>query len=145
MTAGADSIDGVGLAAARRDRRTVLRRAQQARRWASTCALFPGERFGQGVAPSHDLLALHHAGGLVGALAGSLAAGGALAGSFVFDVDDGEPRELDDGVVGREVAAGLGGLAALVVQGFDAYLELWRQPGLRRPVVDSVADGTLAA
>jgi hypothetical protein len=59
-----------------------------------------------------------------------LAAGEALAGSFVLDVDDGEPEQLDGGVVGRVVAAGLGDLAELVVQGLDAYLELLRQPGL---------------
>ena len=64
------------------------------------------------------------------ALAVLAAAGLALAGSLVFDVDDGEPEQLDDGVVGREVAAGLGDFPELVVQGLDAYLELSRQPGL---------------
>jgi hypothetical protein len=72
--------------------------------------------------PSHDALALDHAGGLVRPLAGLLAAGLALACSFVLDVDDREPEQLDDGVVGREVAAGLGDLAELVVQRLDAYL-----------------------
>jgi hypothetical protein len=40
------------------------------------------------------------AGGLVVALAVLLAAGEALAGALVLDVDDGEPEQLDDGVVG---------------------------------------------
>jgi hypothetical protein len=48
------------------------------------------------------------------------AAGGALARPFVLDVDDGEPEQLDDGVVAGEVAAGLGDLAELVVQALDA-------------------------
>ena len=52
---------------------------------------------------------------------GFLAAGGALAGSFVLDVDDGEPEQLDDGVVGREVVAGLGDLAELVVQRLESF------------------------
>jgi hypothetical protein len=91
-------------------------------------------------------LALGDAGGLVGALAGSLAAGGALAGPLVLDVVGGEPRELDGGVVGREVSAGLGGPAALVVQGFDAYLELWRRPGLWPAASPrGAAEGALAA
>jgi len=67
--------------------------------------------------------------GLVAALAGLGAAGRALAGPLVLDVDDREPQQLDDGVVAGEVAAGLGDLAQLVVQGLDAYLELSRQPG----------------
>jgi hypothetical protein len=86
--------------------------------------------FAEGLAPAHDALALDDPGGLVGPLAALLAAGFALAGSFVLDVDDGEPGQLDDGVVGREVAAGLGDLAELVVQRLDAYLELPRQPVL---------------
>jgi hypothetical protein len=51
-----------------------------------------------------------------------VAAGLALARSLVLDVDDGEPEQLDDGVVGREVAAGLGDLAELVGQALDGYL-----------------------
>jgi hypothetical protein len=82
------------------------------------------------LAPAHDVLALDEPGGLVRALAGVLPAGGALAGALVLDVDDGQPQELDDGVVAGEVAAGLGDLAELVVQALDAYLELRRQPGL---------------
>jgi hypothetical protein len=62
-------------------------------------------------------LSLDEALGLVVAFAVLLPAGLALAGALVFDVDDGEPQELDGGVVGREVAAGLGDLAELVVQG----------------------------
>jgi hypothetical protein len=42
-------------------------------------------------------------------------AGSALAGALVLDADDGEPRELDDGAVGREAAAGLGDLAEPVL------------------------------
>ena len=47
------------------------------------------------------MLAFDDAGGLVGPFAGLLAAGLALPGPFLVDVDDGEPQELDDGVVGR--------------------------------------------
>ena len=47
----------------------------------------------------------------------------------VLDVEDGQPQQLDHGVVVREVAAGLGDLAQLVVQALDGYLELSRQPG----------------
>jgi hypothetical protein len=72
----------------------------------------------------------HHAGGLVRSPAGFLAAGGALAGALVLNVDGGEPERLDDRVVGWEVAAGLDDLAKLVVQRLDGYLELWRQPKL---------------
>jgi hypothetical protein len=86
--------------------------------------------FGEGFAPSHDALPLDEAGGLVGALAGLLAAGEALTGALVLDVDDGEPQELDDGVVVRVMPAGLGDLAELVVQTLDGYLELSRQPRL---------------
>jgi len=43
-----------------------------------------------------------------------------LAGPLVFDLDDGQPEQLDDGVVAGEVRAGLGHLAQLVVQGLDA-------------------------
>jgi hypothetical protein len=57
--------------------------------------------------------------GLVVPFAVLLAAGLALAGALVLDVDDGEPEQLDGGVVGREVAAGLGDLAELVVQRLD--------------------------
>jgi len=61
-------------------------------------------------------LSLDEACGLVVAFAGFGFAGGALAGPLVLDVDDRQPQQLDDGVVGREVAAGLGDLAELVVQ-----------------------------
>jgi hypothetical protein len=73
----------------------------------------------EGLAPAHDALALDDAGGLVRPLAGLPAAGLALPGPVVLDVDDGEPEQLDDGVVGREVAAGLGDLAEPVVQRVD--------------------------
>lgn len=43
----------------------------------------------------------------------------ALPGSFVFDVADREPEQLDHGVVGGEVAAVLDDLAELVVQRLD--------------------------
>ena len=51
----------------------------------------------------------------------ALVAGGALlvgsgAGSFVFDVADGQPEQLDDGVVGREVPPILDDLAELEVE-----------------------------
>jgi hypothetical protein len=84
----------------------------------------------QGLAPARDTLSLDQAGGLVGAFPGGLAAGVALAGALVLDVDDREPQQLDDGVVAGEVAAGLGDLAELVVQRLDAYLELSCQPRL---------------
>jgi hypothetical protein len=48
-------------------------------------------------------LSLDEACGLVVAFAGFGPAGGTLAGPFVFDVDDRQPQQLDDGVVGREV------------------------------------------
>jgi hypothetical protein len=73
-------------------------------------------------APAHDALSLDEACGLVVAFAGFGPAGGTLAGPFVFDVDDRQPQQLDDGVVGREVAAGLGDLAELVVQRLLRYL-----------------------
>src|SRR5260221_12700979 len=81
-------------------------------------------------APAHDALAFDEACGLVGALAGFLPPGGALAGALVLDVDDRQPEQLDDGVVAGEVPAGLGDLPQLVVQALDAYLELACQPGL---------------
>jgi hypothetical protein len=62
-------------------------------------------------------LAFDEAGGLVVALSVLLAAGGAFAGALVLDVDDGQPQELDDGVVGREVAAGLAACGYLRPQG----------------------------
>ena len=63
-------------------------------------------------------------------LAGVLPPGEAFAGPLVLDVDDGQPQQLDHGIVGREVAAGLRHLAELVVQRLTGYLELSRQPGL---------------
>jgi len=68
-------------------------------------------------------LSLDEALGLVGPFAGFAAAGLAFPGPFVLDVGDGEPQELDGGVVGREVAACLGDLPQLVVQRLDRYLE----------------------
>ena len=75
--------------------------------------------------PAHDALALDEAGGLVRALASLLATGQALAGALVLDVDDGEPQELDDGVVAGGMPAGLGDLAELVVQALDAIGGVW--------------------
>jgi hypothetical protein len=46
-----------------------------------------------------------------------------LAGAFVFDVADGQPQQLDRGVVVGEVPPILGDLAELVVQRLDGYLE----------------------
>ena len=82
--------------------------------------------------PAHDALALDDAGGLVGPLAGLLAAGLALAGPLVLDVDDGEPQQLDDGVVAGEVASCLGDLAELVVQRLDAVGGVEHLPHRRR-------------
>ena len=50
-------------------------------------------------APSHDALSFDEACGLVAALAGLLSASGAFAGAPVFDVDDRQPEQFDDGVV----------------------------------------------
>jgi hypothetical protein len=44
---------------------------------------------------------------------------GALAGALVFDVADGQPEQLDHGVVGGEVPAILDDLPELVVQRLD--------------------------
>src|SRR5258708_37064417 len=74
------------------------------------------------VAPAHDALALDEACGLVGALAGFVPPGGALAGALVLDVDDRQPEPLDDGVVAGEVPAGLGDLAHLVVRALAAVV-----------------------
>ena len=81
-----------------------------------------GVEFVERFAPAHDALSFDEACGLVGALAGSCRAGGALAGALVLDVDDRQPQQLDDGVVAGEVAAGLGDLAELVVQALDALV-----------------------
>ena len=48
---------------------------------------------------------------------------GAGSGAFVFDVADGQPEQLDRGVVVREVPPILDDLAELVVQALDGYLE----------------------
>ena len=50
---------------------------------------------------------------------GGAASLGAFAGSFVFDVADRQPEQLDHGVVVGEVAAVLDDLAQLVVQRLD--------------------------
>jgi hypothetical protein len=75
-------------------------------------------------------LSFDEACGLVVALAGFLPPGGALAGALVLDVDDRQPEQLDDGVVGREVAAGLGDLPQLVVQRLPGNLEPGGRAGL---------------
>lgn len=67
---------------------------------------------------------LHHvgddeAGGLVARLQ-FFSFRSARSRRFVLDVDDGRPEQFDHGVVSREVSAGLGDLAQLVVQAFDA-------------------------
>ena len=112
---------------------------------AASLALPKEAALNHGSSLPRDALSFDEVGGLVGALAGFTAAFGAFAGAFVFDADDGQPQQLDDGVVAGEVAAGLGDFAEQVVHGLDRYLGLSRQPGcdLRRPVVGSVADGTL--
>jgi hypothetical protein len=89
-----------------------------------------GVEFVECFAPSHDPLSFDEACGLVVALAGFLPPGGALAGALVLDVDDRQPEQLDDGVVGREVAAGLGDLPQLVVQRLPGYLEPGGRAGL---------------
>jgi hypothetical protein len=63
------------------------------------------------------------AGGVAGLAFGSAGFLGAFAGSFVFDVADGEPEQFDRGGVVGEVAAVLDDFAELVVQRLDAYLE----------------------
>ena len=47
----------------------------------------------------------------------------ASAGAFVFDVADGQPQQLDRGVVVREVPPILDDLPELVVQALRGYLE----------------------
>ena len=44
---------------------------------------------------------------------------GGLGGALVLDVDDGEPDEFDDGVVGGELSTILDDLADLVVEALD--------------------------
>ena len=56
-------------------------------------------------------------------VAGLAGLGGSLAGPLVLDVADGEPEQLDHGVVVGEVPAVLDDLAALVVQRLLRYLE----------------------
>jgi hypothetical protein len=58
------------------------------------------------------------AGGLA-LVAGLAGFGRSLAGPLVLDVADGEPEQLDDGVVVGEVPAVLDDLAELVVQRLD--------------------------
>jgi hypothetical protein len=69
----------------------------------------------------------------VGLLAGFF---GALAGSFVFDVADGEPEQLDDSVVVGKVPAVLDDLAELVVERLDRVrirYEIRGRSGQRSP------------
>ena len=49
---------------------------------------------------------------------------GPLAGAFVLDVADGQPQQLDRGVVVREVPPILDDLPELIVQALRGYLEL---------------------
>jgi hypothetical protein len=77
-------------------------------------------------------LSFDEACGLIASLAGFGPAGGALAGPFVLDVDDRQPRQLDDGVVGGAVPAGLGDLAELIVEGLDAVGNRYEDARRRR-------------
>ena len=83
---------------------------------------------GQGQRAERGLPALH--GGAFDQSAGRGALGRrqalllrASSGAFVFDVADGQPQQLDRGVVVREVPPILDDLPELVVQALDAYLE----------------------
>jgi hypothetical protein len=67
----------------------------------------------------------HASGGLTGLVAGLAGFGGAGPGPFVLDVGDGQPDQLDDRVVGREVPAVLDDFADLEVERLDGYLELF--------------------
>jgi hypothetical protein len=76
--------------------------------------------------------------GLGGALVGGFAFFGfAGAGAFVFDVADDQPDQLDDRVVGREVAAVLDDSADLVVQRFDRVRTRYERA--RRPACCSAS------
>ena len=70
----------------------------------------------EGLFPVLDGGAFDEAGGGAAFVAGGAFLGGAGAGAFVFDVADGQPQQLDDGVVAGEVAAVFDDLAELVVQ-----------------------------
>jgi hypothetical protein len=74
----------------------------------------------EGLAPAQHAHALDQPGGLVRPFPGLLAACFAFAGTLVLDVDDGQPEQLDHGVIAGEVASGFGDLAELVVQRLDA-------------------------
>jgi hypothetical protein len=73
----------------------------------------------EGLFPVLDDGALDEAGGGFALVSGEPFLGGAFAGALVFDVADGQPQQLDDGVVAGEVAAVLDDLAELVIQRLD--------------------------
>ena len=73
--------------------------------------------------PVLDDGALDEPGGGFALVPGQAFLGGAGPGALVLDVADGQPQQLDDGVVAGEVAAVLDDLAELVVQALDRYLE----------------------
>jgi len=50
-------------------------------------------------APPGDALSFDESGGLEGAFVALVLLGGAFAGPLVLDVDDGQPQQLDHGVV----------------------------------------------
>ena len=87
------------------------------------------ERF----APAHDALSFDEPCGLVVAFARFLPAPGALAGVLVLDVDDGQPQQLDHGVVAGEMAAVPGHLPELVIQALMLLVvySSFRTPGVK--------------
>src|SRR5512135_1789808 len=70
--------------------------------------------------PSGGPLSLDEPCGLVVAFAGFLTAAGAFPCALVLDVDDGQPQQLDGGVIAGEMATVFGHLPELVVQALDA-------------------------
>ena len=76
----------------------------------------------EGLFPALDDGAFDEPGGGFAGAAGLAFFPFAVAGAFVFDVADGQPQQLDDGVVTGEVAAVLDDLAELVVQRLEALL-----------------------
>ena len=76
----------------------------------------------EGLFPVLDDGAFDEPGGGFAGAAGLAFLAGPFAGAFVFDVADGQPQKLDDGVVAGEVPPVFDDLAELVVQRLEALL-----------------------
>jgi hypothetical protein len=83
----------------------------------------------EGLFPALGGVALDEAAGCGAFVCGLAAVLFPCSGALVLDVDDGEPDEFDDGVVGRELSTVLDDLADLVVETLDRYLEPARLTG----------------